>query len=101
LTGPAAKSAGRCARIDNALTDRAIQQKCVGGSRLAERTLSLPLVSGGRFNFRLGLRFLLLGQSRLACLTSARLTSVGIAIQAELPKAASAWTSTGLTLGWT
>jgi len=63
---------------------------------LAERTLSLTLISGGRFNFRLGLGFLLLGLSRLTRLSSlACLTSVGIAIQAELSKAT--WTSTALT----
>ena len=45
--GPPPKSARRAARVGDALTDRAVQQKCVGGSRLAERTL----ISGGRLNF--------------------------------------------------
>jgi hypothetical protein len=75
--GPAVKSASWGADIGDALTDRAGHQKCVGGSGLAERTLCLTLIRGGRFNFRLGLGFLLFGLARL---TGARLTNVGIAI---------------------
>jgi hypothetical protein len=82
LAGPAVKSARRATRIGDTLADRAVHQKCVGGSRLAERTL----ISGGRLNLRLGFCFRLLGQTRLSglpCLRSlsgAALTSIGIPI---------------------